>query len=132
MLTAFKSFLSSDREKELEQQVTDLNKENANLSKSIRDKDRQLKLHQEAIEEIRSHRPMSDEEWETFKNQSLHVTTLQSQLDTLALWLRNNKKGEIAAGLHNGMRLVDVVIGYLSRGTVIPVKIGGGDGEKVN
>lgn len=73
-------------------------------------------------EELRSAKTITTQEAEMFKNQSQHIISLQTQLDQLALWLRENKSVEIAQGKHNGRELVDVIMGYLGGALPAPMK----------
>lgn len=68
------------------------------------------------VEELRAGHPMSDQEWAMFRNQTATIAEQRAQLDELALWLRENRKEEIARGEHRGMGLVDVVVRYLAKG----------------
>lgn len=58
---------------------------------------------------------VTPEEVQAYKASSKTIMDLQSQLDELALWLRNNKVQEIARGEHNRFQsLPQTIIHYLA------------------
>jgi predicted RNase H-like nuclease (RuvC/YqgF family) len=70
-------------------------------------------------EELRKSITITPQQVEAFKNQSQYVISLQTQLDQLALWLRENKAVEISRGEHNGQELIPLILKYLG-GTLPP------------
>lgn len=66
-------------------------------------------------EEMMKRTTVSPEEVQAYKNSSANIMALQSQLDELAVWLRNNKSVEIGRGEHNHFPgLVQTIIHYLT------------------
>jgi hypothetical protein len=118
----FKNILNRDRERdEREKKLGDTV---TALMRTVESQRRLIITHENHIadlgnqnEELRKSITITRHQKAAYMEQTKVALESQEQFNRLALWLRNNKAAEIAAGKHHGMDLVSAILLYLG-GTI--------------
>jgi len=118
----FKNLFSRDQERDTREKK--LQETVKALLETVEKQHRLIRIHEEHIkdignqnEELRKSITITPQQKAAYDNQTQVVIGYQEDMNKLAVWLRENKSAEIAAGKHGGMSLVDVILMYLG-GTI--------------
>lgn len=117
------------REIELNDELTIAQRRTEDLERQIAEKDkligslkRERNQHKDMVvdlgaqnEELRKSKVITPAEEAEFSRLRGKYAEYKGQVDTLALWLRNNKPEDL--GKHSGKGIAAIIIGYLEGGT---------------
>lgn len=114
----FKNLFGRDQERDAREKK--LNETVTGLMRTVESQRRLIMKHESHIadignqnEELRKSITITPQQKKAYDEQTNVLIGYKNNQDRLAVWLRNNKAVEIAAGKHRGLDLIDVVLMYL-------------------
>jgi len=114
----FKNLFGRDQERDAREKR--LNETVTGLMNTVEAQRRLIMKHENHIadigqqnEDLRKSITITHQQKKAYDEQTNVILGFQKDTNRLAMWLRNNKAAEIAAGKHKGLELIDVILMYL-------------------